>query len=104
MSAVGGRLLGKGDVEGGGVLSEFQVLIVPEHGNAGDLWWILWAAGAEGRDDCGAFGPALNESVDGGAFGGEANVGGGRSGFLPSLGSNSLPLGAMTTLVDGPSP
>ena len=95
---------GKGYVEGGGVLGEFQVLIVAEQRGAGDLWWILRAAGAEGRDDGGAFGPALNEGVDGGAFGGEADVGGGEVGLLAFVGVELLAVFWMTTLVEGPSP
>src|SRR5271168_2150638 len=73
----GGTVCWQGYVKGRGVLSEFQVLIVAEQRCGGDLCGGLRAAGAEGGNDCGAFGPALNEDVDGGTLGGEANVGGG---------------------------
>jgi hypothetical protein len=74
ISAVGGRLPGRVTLR------------------AVESWvnFRLRAACAEGWDDCSAFWPALNEGVDAGAFGREANVGGGEVGFLAFVGVELL--------------
>lgn len=83
----GGRaIIGKGDLQAGCVLSELEILIATEELGAVDLCWVQLTVGPERLDNGEAVGPALNEGVDGRAFGCEANVRRGEVGFLSFVG------------------